>query len=51
MRSLDVYKRQAPNGYLLSEEPAQNVKVEYGKQATVTFENAPYGNLMVKRCV
>ena len=44
-----VYEREAPNGYLLSEEPAQNVKVEYGKQATVTFENAPYGNLMVKK--
>ncbi len=44
-----VYEREAPNGYLLSEEPAQNVKVEYGRQATVTFENAPYGNLMVKK--
>lgn len=44
-----VYECEAPNGYLLSEEPAQNVKVEYGKQATVTFENAPYGNLMVKK--
>ena len=44
-----VYEREAPNGYLLAEEPAQNVKVEYGRQATVTFENAPYGNLMVKK--
>lgn len=44
-----VYEREAPNGYLLSEEPAQNVKVEYGKQATVTFENAPYGNLLVRK--
>ena len=44
-----VYEREAPNGYLLSEEPAQNVKVEYGRQATVTFENAPYGNLLVKK--
>ena len=44
-----VYEREAPNGYLLSEEPAQNVKVEYGKQATVTFENAPYGNLRVRK--
>ncbi len=26
-----VYECEAPNGYLLSEEPAQNVKVEYGK--------------------
>ncbi|MBE6962862.1 MAG: hypothetical protein E7445_10500, partial [Ruminococcaceae bacterium] len=44
-----VYEREAPNGYLLSEEPAQNVKVEYGRQATVTFENAPYGNLLVRK--
>lgn len=44
-----VYEREAPNGYLLSEEPAQNVKVEYGKQATVTFENTPYGNLRVRK--
>lgn len=44
-----VYEREAPNGYLLSEEPAQNVKVEFGKQATVTFENAPYGNLLVRK--
>lgn len=44
-----VYEREAPNGYLLSEEPAQNVTVEYGRQATITFENAPYGNLMVKK--
>lgn len=44
-----VYEREAPNGYLLSEEPAQNVKVEYGRQATVTFENAPYGNLIVRK--
>ena len=27
-----VYERKAPNGYLISEEPAQNVKVEYGRQ-------------------
>ena len=44
-----VYEREAPNGYLLSEEPAQNVKVEFGEQATVTFENAPYGTLMVRK--
>lgn len=44
-----VYEREAPNGYLISEEPAQNVKVEYGRQATVTFENAPYGNLLVRK--
>ena len=44
-----VYEREAPNGYLLSEEPAKNVRVEFGKQATLTFENAPYGTLMVRK--
>jgi len=44
-----VYEREAPNGYLLSEEPAKNVRVEYGKQSTLTFENAPYGTLMVRK--
>ena len=44
-----VYEREAPNGYLLSEEPAKNVRVEYGEQATLTFENAPYGTLMVRK--
>ncbi len=44
-----VYERQAPAGYLMSEEPAVNVLVEYGKQSTVTFENAPYGALKVQK--
>ena len=44
-----VYEREAPNGYLLSEEPAKNVRVEFGEQATLTFENAPYGTLMVRK--
>lgn len=44
-----VYERQAPAGYLMSAEPAQNVKVEYGEQATITFENAPYGTLRVQK--
>ena len=44
-----VYEREAPNGYLMSEEPAKNVRVEFGKQATLTFENAPYGTLMVRK--
>ena len=44
-----VYERVAPANYLMSEEPAQNVKVVYGEQATVTYENEPYGNLMVRK--
>ncbi len=44
-----VYERQAPQGYLLSKEPSKNVKVEYGKQSIITFENEPYGSLQVKK--
>lgn len=44
-----VYERVAPNNYLLSSEPAQNIKVVYGEQATVTFENEPYGTLRVNK--
>ena len=44
-----VYERTAPSGYLLSEEPAKNVQVVYGEQATLTFENAPYGSLEVRK--
>lgn len=44
-----VYERSAPQGYLLSEEPAQNVTVLYGEQATLTFENDPYGALEVRK--
>jgi len=44
-----VYEREAPNGYLLSDQPAKNVRVDYGEQATLTFENAPYGTLMVRK--
>ena len=44
-----VYERVAPQNHLLSSNPAQNIKVEYGKQATVTFENEPYGTLRVNK--
>ena len=44
-----VIERAAPPDHLLSEEPAQNVKVEYGETATLTFYNAPYGNLEVRK--
>jgi uncharacterized surface anchored protein len=44
-----VIERQAPQHYLLSEEPAQNVTVVSGETAQVVFENAPYGNLRVEK--
>ena len=47
--SYTVIERAAPPDHLLSEEPAQNVKVEYGETATLTFYNAPYGNLEVRK--
>lgn len=44
-----VYERVAPDYYLLSEEPAQNVTVVYGEVAEVVFENEPYGNLRIEK--
>ena len=44
-----VYERVAPDFYLLSEEPAQNVQVVYGEVAEVVFENGPYGNLRIEK--
>ena len=44
-----VYERVAPDFYLLSEEPAQNVQVVYGEVAEVVFEHEPYGNLRIEK--
>ena len=44
-----VYERVAPDFYLLSAEPAQNVQVVYGEVAEVVFENEPYGNLRIEK--
>lgn len=44
-----VYERVAPDFYLLSEEPAQNVQAVYGEVAEVVFENEPYGNLRIEK--
>ena len=44
-----IYERIAPEHYLLSEEPAQNVTVVYGEVAEVVFENEPYGNLRIEK--
>lgn len=44
-----VYERVAPLNHLLSDSPAQNIKVEYGKVAEITFWNEPYGTLRVEK--
>ena len=38
-----------PENHTLSKNPTQTVTVSYGKVATVTFENAPYGSLRVEK--
>ena len=40
-----VYERVAPLDHLLSDMPAQNIRVEYGKVAELTCWNEPYGTL------
>ena len=44
-----VYERVAPLDHLLSDMPAQNIKVEYGKVAELTCWNEPYGTLRVEK--
>ena len=44
-----IYEREAPSHYLLSDEPAQNVTVDYGEVAEVVFYNDPYGSLRVEK--
>ena len=44
-----VYERVAPLNHLISDTPAQNIKVEYGKVAELTCWNEPYGTLRVKK--
>ena len=43
------YERVAPLDHLLSDTPAQNIKVEYGKVAEITFWNEPYGTLRIEK--
>ena len=47
--SYTVYERVAPMDHLLSDMPAQNIKVEYGKVAEITFWNEPYGTLRIEK--
>lgn len=44
-----IYERVPPRDHLLSDTPAQNIKVEYGKVAEATFWNEPYGTLHVEK--
>lgn len=44
-----VYESVAPLDHLLSDTPAQNIKVEYGKVAEITFWNEPYGTLRIEK--
>ena len=44
-----VYERVAPLDHLLSDTPAQNIRVEYGKVAELTCWNEPYGTLRVEK--
>ena len=47
--SYTVYERVAPLDHLLSDTPTQNIKVEYGKVAEITFWNEPYGTLRIEK--
>lgn len=47
--SYTVYERVAPLDHLLSDMPAQNIKIEYGKVAELTCWNEPYGTLRVEK--
>ncbi len=44
-----VIEKAPPSHHLLGDSITQNVNVEYGKVATVTFYNAPYGTLTVEK--
>lgn len=44
-----VYEYVAPLDHLLSDMPAQNIKVEYGKVAELTCWNEPYGTLRIEK--
>lgn len=42
-----ITEKSAPKWHLLGSETTKTVTVTYGNTATVTFENAPFGNLRV----
>ena len=47
--SYTVYERVAPLDHLLSDMPAQNIRVEYGKVAELTCWNESYGTLRIEK--
>ena len=47
--SYTVYERVAPLNHLLSDTPAQNIRVEYGKVAELTCWNEPCGTLRIEK--
>lgn len=44
-----ITEKAAPKWHMLGMETTKTVSVDYGNTATVTFENAPYGNLRVDK--
>lgn len=44
-----VYERVAPLDHLLSDTPAQNIRVEYGKVAELTCWNEPYDTIRIEK--
>ena len=44
-----VIEREAPQHYLISKEPTQNVTVVYDEIAEVTYFNDPYGSLRIEK--
>ena len=44
-----VYERVPALNHLLGDNPAQNIKVEYGKVAELTCWNEPYGTLRIEK--
>ena len=44
-----VYERVPAMNHLLGDNPAQNIKVEYGKVAELTCWNEPYGTLRIEK--
>ena len=44
-----ITEKAAPRWHLLGTETTKTVSVDYGNTATVTFENAPYGDLRIEK--
>ncbi|MDY4036668.1 MAG: SpaA isopeptide-forming pilin-related protein [Candidatus Pseudoscilispira sp.] len=44
-----ITEKSAPTWHLIGDEPTKTVVINYGETKTVTFANAPYGNLHVNK--